>query len=93
MSVKTKEELLNTINEAEISDELKIELMEDITDSFITPDPVDVETDEKYIDLNNKYTELLDRYKKRFMEGKEETEAEKEEETESEKEVIDIKEI
>ena len=91
--VKTKEELLSAIDTAEISDELKIELMEDISDSFVIPEPVSVEEDEKFIELSNKYAELLERYKKRFMEGSEEPEKEEIEEEKKEDDVIDVKEI
>lgn len=91
--VKTKEELLSAIDTAEISDELKIELMEDISDSFVIPEPVSVEEDEKFIELSNKYAELLERYKKRFMEGSEEPEKEEIEEKKEEEDVIDVKEI
>lgn len=93
MAIKSKEELINKINESDMSEELKIELMEDITDSFNDPEPVDVETDERYVDLNNKYNELLERYKARFMEGSEEPKEEEKEEKEETDEIIDIKEI
>lgn len=93
MAVKTKEELLTAINESEISDELKITLMEDITDSFVEPEPVDIEADERFIELSNKYAELLNRYKARFFEGNDEPEKEEVEEKLEDEEVIDIKEI
>lgn len=100
MAVRTKDELINFIDASEISDEIKIELMEDITDSFKEPEPINVEDDEKYKDLNGKYSELLDRYKKRFMEGpdnpeKEEKDEEKEDEKEFRKDddIIDVRSI
>lgn len=90
----SKEELIKKINDSEISDELKIELMEDVTDSF------DVETVENSVDnseledLKAKYEELKEKYKARFLSGDEEKE-EKEDETEElkEEEVIDVQEI
>lgn len=87
----SKDELIAKINEYEIDDNVKIELMEDITDSF--ENSVDTsETDE----LKAKYEELKQKYKDRFLKG-EETEKETKDETDNpemeEKEVIDVKEI
>lgn len=87
----SKDELIAKINGYEIDDNVKIELMEDVTDSF--ENNVDTsETDE----LKAKYEELKQKYKDRFLKG-EETEKETKEETDNpemeEKEVIDIKEI
>lgn len=89
----SKDELIAKINGYAIDDNVKIELMEDVTDSF--ENTVDTsETDE----LKAKYEELKQKYKDRFLKG-EETEKEKETKDETdnpemeEKEVIDIKEI
>ena len=87
----SKDELIAKINGYEIDDNVKIELMEDVTDSF--ENSVDTsETD----DLKAKYEELKQKYKDRFLKG-EETEKETKDETDNpemeEKEVIDIKEI
>lgn len=87
----SKDELIAKINGYEIDDNVKIELMEDVTDSF--ENTVDTsETDE----LKAKYEELKQKYKDRFLKG-EETEKETKEESDNpemeEKEVIDIKEI
>ena len=84
----SKDELISKINGYEIDDNVKIELMEDVTDSF--ENPVDTsETD----DLKAKYEELKQKYKDRFLKG-EETEKEETDNPEmEEKEVIDIKEI
>lgn len=83
----SKDELIAKINGYEIDDNIKIELMEDVTDSFDTS-----ETDE----LKTKYEELKQKYKDRFLKG-EETEKETKDETDNpemeEKEVIDVKEI
>lgn len=89
---KSKEEILKTINESEIADELKISLMEDITDSFEVEETTDGE------DYKAKYEELSKKYKERFFEPKvDKKETEKETETETEdkedKEIIDVKEI
>ena len=84
----SKDELISKINGYEIDDNVKIELMEDVTDSF--ENPVDTsETD----DLKAKYEELKQKYKDRFLKG-EETEKEETDNPEmEEKEVIDVKEI
>lgn len=84
----SKDELISKINGYEIDDNIKIELMEDVTDSF--ENPVDTsETDE----LKAKYEELKQKYKDRFLKG-EETEKEETDNPEmEEKEIIDIKEI
>ena len=84
----SKDELISKINGYEIDDNVKIELMEDVTDSF--ENPVDTsETD----DLKAKYEELKQKYKDRFLKC-EETEKEETENPEmEEKEIIDIKEI
>lgn len=88
----SKEELITKINESEISDEVKVSLMEDITDSF-----EDVqETDLSGYVKKEKYDELLEKYKARFLSGDDkEDKKEDEDETEElkEEEVIDVKEI
>ena len=82
----SKDELISKINGYEIDDNVKIELMEDVTDSF--ENSVDTsETD----DLKAKYEELKQKYKDRFLKG-EETEKEETDNPEmEEKEIIDIK--
>ena len=84
----SKDELISKINGYKIDDNVKIELMEDVTDSF--ENSVDTsETDE----LKAKYEELKQKYKDRFLKC-EETEKEETDNPEmKEKEVIDIKEI
>ena len=87
---KSKEEILKTINESEIADDLKISLMEDITDSFEVEETADGE------DYKAKYEELSKKYKERFFEpkvDKKETEKETETEDKEDKEIIDVKEI
>lgn len=88
----SKEELISKINELPIDDEVKISLLEDITDSMEVTETDNTELEE----LRAKYEELKNKYKERFLQGENETteETEKEEElTEEEEEVIDIKEI
>jgi hypothetical protein len=87
----SKEELISKINELPIDDEVKISLLEDVTDSMEVTDNSETE------ELRAKYEELKNKYKERFLQGENETteETEKEEELteEEEEEVIDIKEI
>lgn len=87
----SKEELSAKINELELDDAKKIELMEDIADSM------NIDTSEleaKIQDLQTRLDDVTGKYKERFLnsEVKEDTE-EKEDEELEEKEVIDIKEI
>lgn len=86
----SKEELIKKISEYEIGDEIKIELLEDVSDSFEVPEIDNSELEE----LKIKYEELKEKYKERFL-GNEEEKEEKEEEIEElkEEEVIDVKEI
>lgn len=88
MAKLTKEELIAKVNE-KLGDnqELAVELMEDITDS-IDSDITELE------EMKQKYDELLQRYKDRFMNPEEVKEEIKEEVVEeNEPEVIDVKEI
>lgn len=95
MAKLSREELINRVNVLDLSDELKISLMEDITDSFegetITPE--EKVKLEGYDDIKFKYENLLEKYKERFTSGdvKEVTPSEPIEL--EEKEVIDVKEI
>lgn len=83
MAKMTKQELINKINEKEdISEDVKIELMEDITDSF------EVVEDTEY---KEKYEEIKRKYKERFLDSSKKEEEIKE--NFEEKKEIDIKEI
>lgn len=64
----TKEELIAKVQGSEVNDELKISLLEDISDSFETIDR------SKFVEVE-KYDELKDKYIKRFTEGAETEEA------------------
>lgn len=90
-----KEELIKKVNEKVMDEDVKIELMEDITDSFeVSEEPKE---DERVKELEEKYNSLMEKYKERFLNGSEEKEETKEEEKEDEgleeEEVIDVKEI
>ena len=90
MAKLTKEELIAKINEKELPEEAKIELMEDITDSF--GDSEEMVTKEEFEGITNKYEELLAKYKERFLDSKKEVKEDEDKDYE-EKEVIDVKEI
>lgn len=87
----SKEELIEKINGLAIEDEIKISLLEDITDSMEIVEPDNTELEE----IKTKYEELKTKYKERFLKGTEETNEDEKEDTEElkEEEVIDIKEI
>lgn len=90
MAKLTKEELIAKINEKELPEEFKVELMEDITDSF--GDSEEMVSKEEFESITGKYEELLAKYKERFLDSKEEVKEDEDKEYE-EKEVIDVKEI
>lgn len=86
----SKDELISKINGLEIDDNVKIELMEDVTDSFEVSETDNTELEE----VKTKYEELKTKYKERFLKGEEKEDDKKDEVDEmEEKEVIDVKEI
>ena len=96
MAKYSAEDLSSRINELELDDEVKISLMEDITDS-VSPDESEElaglkdELEKKSAELD----ELKEKYKARFLKAvdSEEVKEEVKDEDLEEKEVIDIKEI
>lgn len=91
MAKLTKEELIKKISEKVEDNELQVELMEDITDSF----GEEIDTSELE-ELKTKYDDLMEKYRSRFLEVKEvkeELEESSEDEEMKEEEVIDVKEI
>ena len=95
MAKYSAEELSSRINELELDDDVKISLMEDITDS-VSPDEseelagIRAELEKAKAD----YEELKEKYKARFLKAVESDEEEKEDtEDLEEKEVIDVKEL
>ena len=91
-----KEEFKQKIDEKIVDEDLKIELLEDIEDSF-TVETEETETIEKskYEELKTSYEDLKTKYKERFLKGSSDKKEEKEEKDEDleEKEIVDIKEI
>ena len=94
MAKYSAEELSSRINDLELDDDVKISLMEDITDS-VSPDESEelanlkAELEKAKAD----YEELKEKYKARFLKAVESEEEEKSEEDLEEKEVIDVKEL
>ena len=87
----SKDELISKINGLEIDDNVKIELMEDVTDSFEVSETDNTELEE----VKTKYKELKTKYKERFLKGddKEDKEEKDDDEEMKEEEVVDVKEI
>ena len=82
----SKDDLIKKINDKVMDEDVKIELMEDITDSFEEGSTNEEDT--------QRITELEEKYKERFLQGEEKKEEEKEDDEElKEKEIVDIKEI
>lgn len=94
MAKYSAEELSSRVNDLELDDEVKISLMEDITDS-VSPDEseelasVKSELEKAKAD----YDELKEKYKARFLKAVESEEEKEVEEDLEEKEVIDVKEL
>ena len=65
MAKLTKEELKNKIAERIDDKELQIELLEDITDSFMENEVID---NTELEELKVKYEELQEKYRQRFLE-------------------------
>lgn len=96
MAKLTKEELIKKVSEKIEDTDLQLELMEDITDSFMDGEVVDkAELDR----VSKELSELKEKYRSRFLEVKEvqevveEVKDEASEEEPVEEEVIDIQEI
>lgn len=96
MSKLSKEDLIKKVSEKVSDENIQIELMEDISDSFeVDSDSISQEEFEK---LTNDYNDLKEKYKSRFLEAKEvkeekdDKEKEDKEELEEEK-YVDVKDI
>lgn len=101
MALVTKQELLETVNSADMSDEIKIKLMEDITDSFdeeaINKQRADYEADKAEMEaeiacIKADLEAAKQRYKDRFLEGSA-TAQDVTDVAENEEKIVDVKEI
>ena len=95
MAKYSAEELSARINDLELDDDVKISLMEDITDSLTPEENSELDSIKAELDsVKAEYDSLKEKYKARFLTATEEVKEEKPEDEElEEKEVIDIKEI
>ena len=90
----SKEDLKKKIDEKISDDDLKIELLEDIEDSFEFDDSEKI-SKEEYEKVISERDEIKQKYKDRFLNNEEskEDDEEPEEKGLEEKDVIDVKEI
>lgn len=91
----SKEELKKKIDEKIDNEDLKIELLEDVEDSFEVSTEDDTEKVEKtaYDEVVAERDEIKRKYKERFLSGEEVTEEKEDDYEEKEDEVVDVKEI
>lgn len=80
----SKEELKQKINDLAVDDDVKITLLEDVEDSFETTE----DSSEELKALQTKYEELKEKYKSRFLTGKEEDKKEDDKKEELEEQEI-----
>lgn len=95
MTKLSKDEIIAKIHDKIVdNDDLKVELMEDITDSFNEDKTELNEMTSKYEDMKMKYDDLHTKYIDRFMNPSEIKNVEvKDPYSENERQVIDIREI
>ena len=92
MAKISKDELISKINEKVTDEDVKIELMEDVTDSF---DVEDNSLQEEVDRLNEEVASLKEKYKERFLKS-DDVDVKKDEikeDDDDEEKVIDVKEI
>ena len=93
MAKYSAEELSSRVNELELDDDVKISLMEDITDSVSTDESEELAQIKSELEKSKAdYEELKDKYKARFLKAVESEEKEEVKDLE-EKEIIDVKEL
>lgn len=86
----SKDELKQKINDLSVDDDVKITLLEDVEDSFETTE----DNGEELTELQTKYDELKEKYKNRFLTGKDEKKDEEEKEDGlDEQEIVEEKDI
>lgn len=91
----SKEEFKKKIDEKIDNEDLKIELLEDVEDSFEVSTEDETEKVEKtaYDEVVAERDEIKRKYKERFLSGEEVTEEKEDDYEEKEDEVVDVKEI
>lgn len=94
MAKVSAEDLSSRINDLELDENVKISLMEDITDSISAVDSSEVDSLKSELEKKNQeYDELQSRYKERFLTSMEKPKEESKEKDLEEKTIIDIREI
>lgn len=94
MAKYSAEELSSRVNDLELDDEVKISLMEDITDSVSPEESEELASVKSELEkAKADYDELKEKYKARFLKAVESEEEKEVEEDLEEKEVIDVKEL
>ena len=94
MAKFSAEELSSRVNGLDIDDEVKISLMEDITDSVSSGESEELSSLKAEMeDLKAKYEDVKSKYKERFYTAVSDNKKEEKMEELDEKEVIDVKEI
>lgn len=94
MAKKSASELSEYINGLDLDDEVKIALMEDVTDSISPEENEELNRlKDEVNEYKEKYEEVKAKYKERFYTAVESDKKEDIQEELEEKEVIDIKEI
>ena len=68
----SKDDLIKKINEKVLDEDVKIELMEDVTDSIENDTDTSEEDSQRIEELETKYKNLQEKYKERFLKGSEE---------------------
>lgn len=91
----SKEEFKKKIDEKIDNEDLKIELLEDVEDSFELSTEDETEKVEKtaYDEVVAERDEIKRKYKERFLSGEEVAEEKEDEYEEKEDEIVDVKEI
>ena len=73
----SKQDLVKKVNDKVMDEDVKIELMEDITDSF--EENTSTEDSQRITELEEKYKILQEKYKERFLNGEEKKDNEEKE--------------
>lgn len=89
----SKDDLISKINEKVMDEDVKIELMEDITDSVEAEGSTNEEDKQRIEELETKYKDLQEKYKERFLKSDNKDNETEEIKTEDEEKEIDVKEI
>lgn len=89
----SKDELIAKINEKVMDEDVKIELMEDVTDSIVSDSDGNDENKQRIDELESKYKDLQEKYKERFLNSNIKEDEEEKIDDEVKEETVDIKEI